>query len=81
MTDRQKLDREYKRMLSVVESAGKGQEFISRKLHLLRDSTILTPEYQAAQQADYDKYQAMKEKAAARIIEIKAIAFSNKLTA
>jgi len=48
-----------KKAKSIILHARKGQEFISRKLDLLRrgESSILTPEYLAKQQADYDKYQ------------------------
>ena len=48
-----------KKAKSIILHARKGQEFISRKLDLLKrgESSILTPEYLAKQQADYDKYQ------------------------
>ena len=75
-SEQKKLQREYTRMQSVVASASKGQEFISRQLHLLRDSDILTDSYRASKQADYAKYQAAKDRANARIIELKSLAVS-----
>ena len=72
--EKKKLEREYKRMLSVIEHASKGQQFIARQLDLLRDSSILTDEYRASKQSDYDKYQAAKDRANARIAELKSIA-------
>jgi len=79
MTNEQKkLEREYKRMLSIVDHASKGQDFISRQLYLLRDSDILTPAYRTSKQSDYDKYQAAKDKANARIAELKRLAKEGK---
>jgi len=79
MTNEQKkMEREYKRMLSIVDHASKGQDFISRQLYLLRDSDILTPAYRASKQSDYDKYQAAKDKANTRIAELKRLAKEGK---
>lgn len=49
-----------KKALAIIATARKGQDFIARKIDLLKrgDSSILTPEYLAKQQADYDKYQS-----------------------
>lgn len=48
-----------KKAESIIMHARKGQDFIARKLDLLRrgESSILTPEYLAEQEAMYAKYQ------------------------
>ncbi len=61
--------RRRRQLESVITSGRKGQDFISRKLSLLErgESSILTPEYRAKQQADYDKYQTLIEQAQAEL--------------
>ena len=58
-----------KKLKSIIEHARKGQDFIARKLSLLErgESTILTPEYRAKQQADYAHYQAAIDRANAQL--------------
>lgn len=62
--EQKKLDREYKRMLSVIQSATKGQAWIKPN----------ADGYTDAQNAMYNEYQKRIDKAFARIAELKIIA-------
>lgn len=71
--NKQKMEREYKRMRSVIASARKGQEFLQRTLSILENgnSTILTPEYRQKKADEYAKYQGFIDRANNRITELK----------